>query len=256
MTAQSRPVVAEPIALVDMDGTLANYDFAMRRDLLRLASPEEVHLLNESKDMHSLERMPHWKARMDLIKRTPGWWRDLPRMEAQFRVVDLMRKMYFDLHILTKGPWKTTSAWSEKVEWCREHTPFASVHVGEDKGLVYGKVLMDDWPHYILRWLTWRTRGLVVMPAQPWNEGFEHPNVVRWDGSQEAWEEVERRLWEIRQTALYTEDNAPEVIRASGLARCPECGEKYVEHPHDLGFLSYDRQPFVRVACDGRRLKL
>ena len=33
------------------------------------------------------------------------------------------------------------------------------------------------------RWLEWRPRGLVVLPAQPWNHGFSHPNAIRYDGS-------------------------------------------------------------------------
>jgi|GEM_PF-4745712 len=35
---------------------------------------------------------------------------------------------------------------------------------------------------YIERWLTWRPRGLVIMPAQPWNEDFRHSNVLRYNG--------------------------------------------------------------------------
>tara|TARA_Y100000310_G_scaffold175594_1_gene175656 strand:+ start:6291 stop:7055 length:765 start_codon:yes stop_codon:yes gene_type:complete len=251
------PTLAEPIALIDMDGTLADYDIAMRRDLRVLTAPAEMEELEACRTLHDLEAKPHWKARMDMIKRQVGWWRTLERMEKNFEVVNLMRQMSFDLHILTKGPWRTTSAWSEKVEWCREHTPYASVHISEDKGLVYGKVLFDDFPPYILRWLTWRTRGLVIMPAHPWNEGFTHPNVIRWDNTGAAWDEIQARMWEVRQTALYTEDNAPDFIRASGDAQCPDCSEPYRDHPYDLGFLSgIDNKPYIRVACDGRRLKL
>jgi 5'-nucleotidase len=251
------PKVAEPIALVDMDGTLADYDLGMKRDLIRLCSPEEKKLVVEAADMHELEKLgAHWKHRMDMIKQQAGWWWRLPRMEDQFKVLNTMRRMHFDIHILTKGPWKTTSAWSEKVEWCREHTPYASVHISEDKGLVYGKVLMDDWPPYIRRWLTWRPRGLVIMPAHPWNEDFRHPNVVRWDGSPEAWAEIEDRLWAVRQTALYKGDDAPEIIRARGMTPCEVCHEPYADHPYDLGFLDYDRQPYVNVICDGTRVKL
>lgn len=254
------PTLAEPIALVDMDGTLADFDLAMRRDLRSLASPDEVLLLDGTAELHDLERFGHWKARMALIKRQPGWWRNLPKMEDQFRVLNLMRLMHFDIHILTKGPWRTTSAWSEKVEWCREHTPNASVHISEDKGLVYGKVLMDDFPPYILRWLTWRPRGLVIMPAQPWNRDFEHPNVIRWNGYGDCWDRIVDELWRVRQTALYTEANSPEIVRASGDVICEDCGEPYIKHPYDLGFLSgsqlLEQQPYINVACDGTRLKL
>lgn len=253
----STPAVAEPIALVDMDGTLADYDLGMRTALLKLCNAEERGQATLAEDMHSLEQLgDHWKVRMDMIKAQAGWWRRLPRIEDNFRVLHLMRQMWFDIHILTKGPWRTTSAWSEKVEWCREHTPFASVHITEDKGLVYGKVLMDDWPPYIRRWLTWRPRGLVIMPAQPWNKDFKHPNVVRWDGTGESWDLLEARLWETRQTALYTPDTAPEFVRASGETPCEVCGDPYSKHPYDLGFLSYDRHPYIHTICTGLRVKL
>jgi len=55
------------------------------------------------------------------------------------------------------------------------------VTLTEDKGLVYGKVLVDDWPPYIERWLTWRPRGLVIMPARRWNATFTHPQVLRYE---------------------------------------------------------------------------
>jgi len=39
----------------------------------------------------------------------------------------------------------------------------------QKKSLVYGKVLVDDWPDYYLPWLGVRPRGLVTVPAHPWN---------------------------------------------------------------------------------------
>tara|TARA_Y100000310_G_C20512920_1_gene729762 strand:+ start:436 stop:588 length:153 start_codon:yes stop_codon:yes gene_type:complete len=47
--------------------------------------------------------------------------------------------------------------------------------ITEDKGIVYGKVLVDDYPCYIKRWLENRPRGLVIMPAHSYNRDFEHP---------------------------------------------------------------------------------
>jgi hypothetical protein len=45
--------------------------------------------------------------------------------------------------------------------------------------LVYGKVLYDDFPPYILRWLEWRPRGKVLMLDAQHNRDFTHPNVFR-----------------------------------------------------------------------------
>lgn len=47
-----------------------------------------------------------------------------------------------------------------------------------------------------------------------------------------------------------------DVVRVSGDCVCPECGRQYREHPHDTRQLAWDGQPFLRIACDGRRLKL
>jgi len=56
------------------------------------------------------------------------------------------------------------------------------ITITRDKGLVYGKVLVDDWPEYIERWLKWRPRGIVIMPANSANLGFSHRQVLRYTG--------------------------------------------------------------------------
>ncbi len=47
------------------------------------------------------------------------------------------------------------------------------------------------------------------------------------------------------------------VVRASCECVCNHCGRKYREHPYDPYELSgIDGHPFLRVLCDGRRVKL
>lgn len=48
------------------------------------------------------------------------------------------------------------------------------------------------------------------------------------------------------------------MVRVEGSCPCPDCGLPYWRHPHDrrLNQLSYDGQAFLRLACDGRALKL
>ncbi len=48
----------------------------------------------------------------------------------------------------------------------------------------------------------------------------------------------------------------PEVIRVDGGALCPTCGKAYRDHPWGKWLSAIDRQPFLRVGCDGRGLKL
>jgi len=47
----------------------------------------------------------------------------------------------------------------------------------------YARVLVDDYPPYVLDWLAHRPRGLVIMPAQNYNADVTHPNVIRYDGT-------------------------------------------------------------------------
>lgn len=176
----------DKVALIDMDGTLADYDGGMRESLAKLLPPADATTMRANKDLdlHSLEDdFPYMKARMDLIKQTPGWWQQLPVLAIGMDVLLMCRDIGFDIHILTKGPKKTPSGWTEKLLWFNQHVipkaPKAGITVTTTKGLTYGRVLVDDYPPYIKSWLDHRPRGLVIMPDQPWNRNFNHPQVIR-----------------------------------------------------------------------------
>lgn len=195
MTTEEKP--HEPIALFDMDGTLADFDKAMRHQLDLLAGPGDDY---DADDLFETGTTPEWlEARKALIKSQPGFWENLERVQLGFDVLKIAREMKFINHILTKGPSKTTSAWTEKAIWCQREIPDCLITIGMDKGLMYGKMLTDDWPPYVIRWLEWRPRGLVVMPAQRWNKDFTHDNVIRYDGSN--LDEVRERMEIVRATA-------------------------------------------------------
>jgi hypothetical protein len=46
------------------------------------------------------------------------------------------------------------------------------------------------------------------------------------------------------------------ILRAGGDCPCYVCGDLYRNHPHDMKQLDYNGKPFLKVRCDGRRLKL
>jgi len=48
----------------------------------------------------------------------------------------------------------------------------------------------------------------------------------------------------------------PGFFRASADCVCPDCGKLYREHPHDKENLSYDDRPWLRILCNGERVKL
>lgn len=173
-------------ALIDLDGTVADYDCAMKRMQLALQAPNEPPY----GDRYTHATEPDYiTIRRKLIQGQIGFWKNLPPILMGLDVLDEIRAVGFNLHVLTKGPLKTLNAWSEKVEWCAMHMADTPVTIGSDKSLVYGRVLFDDFPPYFLKWLLVRPRGLVICLPHPWNEGFKpggdqaHPNVFRYDGS-------------------------------------------------------------------------
>jgi len=177
---------SDHIALIDLDGTVADYDKALSAAMRNLQSPNEPPY----GDRYTGGVEPSYvEARRKMIQSQPGFWKNLERLARGFEVVDELRKLDFKLHVLTKGPQKLASAWSEKLEWSLLHLTDATVTVTGDKSIVYGRVLFDDFPPYFTAWLKNRPRGLVVCLAHPWNEGFKkggsqaHPNVIRYDGT-------------------------------------------------------------------------
>ncbi|KKM17262.1 hypothetical protein LCGC14_1677460 [marine sediment metagenome] len=164
----NRMLSEREIALVDMDGTLCDYESALN------AKMKEV--LGD--DVCTWD--PKYDKLRDLIKAQPGFWRDLEPIAFGMEVFTALQDVGFEIHILTKGPYRTTISWAEKVEWCRRWVPGTPVTITENKGMVYGKVLFDDYPDYCEAWMKWRPRGLVIMPAYDHNKEFaeNHSNQV------------------------------------------------------------------------------
>lgn len=168
----------EQIALLDMDGTVADYEGQLARDMALLASPSEKPFVAWEEKKYP----PHILARMHLIKCRGSWWEDLPILPVGMKIVDCLKSLGFNIHILTQGPKSNPEAWSHKAKWVMKYLPEIPITITRDKSLVYGKVLVDDWPEYVTSWLEFRPRGQVIMPVQKWNEGFSHPSVLRYNG--------------------------------------------------------------------------
>lgn len=190
-----------PVALFDMDNSLYAFEEQMRRDLHTLMSPGEPDpwkVLSPNgyiKDLFTAEaEMPWLKARADLIKMRPGWWRDLPRFALGWDIYAMCLKIGFEIEILTKAPHNKPHVAAEKVECIRKDPDLkdCTMHLSERKGRVYGRVLVDDYEPYCLSWLKHRPRGLCIVPAHYYNVDFKHPNVIRYTGTNK--DEVENAL--------------------------------------------------------------
>jgi hypothetical protein len=202
--------ITEQTCLYDLDGTLANHHDEMKKELLKLQSPNDPEI--DFDNLYGLYSgnppCPDWlKNRMHLIKNYPGWWLNLPKLKDGFEILELTQEIGFTTHILSKGPAKAPAGWTEKLLWCQQNIPMvnvvknnktikhhAKVTLTMDKELIYGKVLVEDWPPYIEKWLKWRKRGLSVILDRPYNKDFEHPQVVRYDGTPESLEIVKEKL--------------------------------------------------------------
>ena len=169
-----------PIAQVDMDGTIADFDSEIIRRLNLLRCPSELEVGPEYRDM---KHVPWMRERVRLVMSEDSFWDDLPKLKLGYDVVEVIEELGYDICILTQGPKSNPRAWARKVMWCEKNMPGRDVTVTRRKGQVYGKVLVDDYPDYVLAWLEHRPRGLVIMPANWGNKDYSHPQVVKYDGT-------------------------------------------------------------------------
>lgn len=184
------------IALYDMDGTLFDYELQIKKDLGKIASPEEPEL-----KFYTENTPKYLRERIDLITSQEDWWANLPKFQLGWDVLKLTKELGYRHNILTQGPRKKPAAWSGKKKCIDKHFgEDFDITITRDKALVYGKVLVDDFPPYIERWVKWRKNGQVIMPANSGNEGFVHPQVIRYDG--DNLDEVRYSLEEIKRKTL------------------------------------------------------
>lgn len=175
------------IALIDLDGTVCNYDKAMATEMAKITGPDEMpydkYKANFGGDIAYLN------ARRKLIQNQAGFWKNLEPLKLGFEIVEELKNIGYSLNILTQGPRKSLNAWTEKAEWANKYLPGVPITITQDKALSYGRVLVDDFSPYFLRWLEHRPRGVVVCVAHPWNEMFSkgagsyQSNIFRYDGT-------------------------------------------------------------------------
>lgn len=115
----------KPILHIDMDGTIVDFMSGVNK-----ISPEERASYGDDVD-----DIPGVFALMDPI---PGVVETILRLTQSF-----------DCYILTTAPWGNPSAWSDKLNWVKEHLGDAfrkRVCITHHKNLLHGDFLVDDRP--------------------------------------------------------------------------------------------------------------
>lgn len=158
-----------------MDGTVADYDGAMSIAYSRLVAAGELNYTEACNRYGRMSLPDYIWNRCQLIKAKPGWWRNLPMLQVGDQIVHVLRQLGYEIHIASRGPADHPHAWSEKVDWVRARMPFVkAIHITEDKSLIWGDILVDDWPQYCSRWKERNPNGVVIMPAYDYNVGYPY----------------------------------------------------------------------------------
>jgi hypothetical protein len=168
------------IALFDMDGTLCDFEKSLTESMRKIQSPNEKPFVAT----HPKKYPDHIQNRKNLILSSVEWWANIPQLKLGFDIWNFVGLLKMRRMILTQGPKRNANAWTGKKMWIDKNIGCdTDITITRNKGLVYGKLLVDDWPEYIIDWLEWRPRGLVIMPANNNNKNFKHSQVIRYDGN-------------------------------------------------------------------------
>ncbi len=172
--------MTKKIALFDMDDTLCDYSGQLMKDLGKVYSPSEL------KDIQLYNsRIPREiRNQIKKIRGQEGWWRNLPFSGEGMEIWQYMLSLGFENYIATKGPYKDANAWKEKREWQKIFLPEAKgLIITDDKSLIRGDVLVDDWPPYVAKWLDVNKNGVAIMPVKAYNLKFKHDRAIFYLGT-------------------------------------------------------------------------
>lgn len=168
-------------ALFDMDDVLVDYMGGLNRDLLSL-DPKNVPINFDTPMNQEL------KIQLNLIKSQLGWWENLPPIKSGIDLMKLCKNIGFKIVISTQGPYlpEHRKGWAEKFNWCDQYVSpidkdYSLIITRNGKGLVYGRVFVDDYPKFMDKWLINRPRGLGLMPQREWNTDFKHNQVIKYN---------------------------------------------------------------------------
>ena len=182
----------QKIALIDMDGTLVDFFGVLEEDLRAMCAPTEEFVMPLFDD-----KVAWLENRVKTIVNQTGWWTRVRKNKLGWDIFEVVQELGFRIEVLTKGPDDSPNAWTEKWQWCKDNIKCKhGVTVTEDKSLVFGDVLIDDYHVYVAKWLDRHEDGVAIMPDNCYHKPLVgYPNVVFYDGTN--LNEVREKLIEV-----------------------------------------------------------
>lgn len=171
------------IALVDVDGPIADFDGKLFKVCAERGWPMDVAHPGEQRHRYSTDHIPdlEHRAAMRAICDDAGWFSDLPLVEGALDGLERLSELC-EVWLCTKplrAAWRTCA--SEKTQWIEQRLGSHwtdRLIITPDKSLVRGHVLLDDAPY--LSWLDRAEWTAVMFPAS-WNgEGSQWEGLPRW----------------------------------------------------------------------------
>lgn len=147
--------IKRPVAFIDMDGSIADYDQAVISQMNLISPPTEPKIT----ELFINNNSPWRERQRRMISSQEGFWLNLKPIPEGMELVSALENMGYRIVILTKGPSGKNFAWAEKKSWCDEYLPFVDVVVTTCKDVMVGDILYDDWPPYFEAWLDTNPQG-------------------------------------------------------------------------------------------------
>lgn len=139
--------MSKPIILVDMDGTIADFEEGRERLLKRLYPEMNVIPAENITRFYGAEEYiyPEDQKKAYEVTLQPGFFFNLPVIVGARAALFDMYEAGYDVQICTSPMRAAPDCELEKRAWAQKHFSWISkVHVTKDKHLVYGDILIDD----------------------------------------------------------------------------------------------------------------
>lgn len=169
--------VAPPIILLDLDGTLIDWD----RKFLESWNQRSIVTRN-SYYMEDCVEEPYRQEALDVM-RSPGFFEFLPLMKGALKAIEEMEEHGFNLKICTAPIYESDYCCQEKVNWIKKNLGekwLKKLVMCSDKSLIKADYLIDDKPFDQLNDNQSPACWKQIIYDQPYNRDSNLPRIYRW----------------------------------------------------------------------------